>query len=94
MKKHKLLIYILLIIAFVLGGVRLVISNSMTTSGTVLSQINDEIDSYYTENVILAEKVLDLSSFSNIIQKADKLGFQQKKTAYSITSSLPIALKQ
>lgn len=94
MKKHKIILYILFLIVFSLGMTRLIISNSISTSGTVLGRINEDIKRYETENVVLFEKVLDLSSFSNIYKKADQLGFQSKKTAFSITSVLPIAIKQ
>jgi len=94
MKKHKIILTVLLLTVFSLGVTRLVICNSMAISGTLLGKINDEIKNYETQNFLLSEKVLDLSSFINISKKADKLGFQPKKTAYSITDTLPIALKQ
>jgi cell division protein FtsL len=94
MQKHKLILLILILAVFSLGAVRLVICNSMSTSGTFLGKINDQIKHYETENAVLGEKVLNLSSFLNISKKADRLGFQPKKTAFSITNTLPIALKQ
>ncbi|OGH05994.1 MAG: hypothetical protein A2W22_03660 [Candidatus Levybacteria bacterium RBG_16_35_11] len=93
MKNHKIILYILIFTALSLGLTRLIISNNMSTSGTVLGKVSEELSKYQTENLLLSEKVLNLSSFLNISKKADKLGFQPKKTAYSITSVLPIAVK-
>lgn len=94
MKKHKIILYILFFVVLSLGMTRLIISNGMSTSGNLLAQTNDDIKRIETENVVLFEKVLNLSSFLNISEKADKLGFQPKKTAFSITTVLPIAIKQ
>ena len=94
MKKHKIILVVLFLTVFSLGLTRLVISNSMSTSGTILAKIDDDTTSYETENVVLAEKVLTLSSFSNISERADQLGFQPKETVFSITGVLPIAIKQ
>lgn len=93
MKKHKILLYALFAIVFFLGVTQLVVSNSMSTSGTFLGKVNDELSRFETENLLLSEKILNFSSFLNISQKADKLGFEPKKTAYSVTSVLPIAKK-
>jgi len=94
MKKHKIILGTLFLTVLSLGLTRLIISNSISTSGTVLAKINDDISNYETENAVLAERVLNLSSFSNISEKADKLGFQPKEAVFSITNILPIAIKQ
>ena len=73
---------------------RMVVSNSISTSGTQLGDMNEQISKYETENSILSEKVLNLSSLTNVYEKAEKLGFLSEKTTFSITNSLPVAIKQ
>jgi cell division protein FtsL len=94
MKKHRIFLFFLILIFFSLAIVRLVVCNNISTSGTVLGRVNEETLKYETENTMISEKVLHLSSFSVIYEKADKLGFQSKKTAFTVANSLPIALKQ
>ena len=94
MKKHKFLLFFLIFTVITLGLVKIIISNGMTTSGTVLGQLNEKVTNYQVENTLLAEKVLNYTSFDNISLKADKLGFVNKKISMSLTSVLPIAIKQ
>ena len=57
MKKPILFIVSLLIIVLSLSIIRIYISNQIATSGVVLEQVQSKIDSYKTQNIILAEKL-------------------------------------
>ncbi|HZJ18674.1 MAG TPA: hypothetical protein VFD45_03595 [Patescibacteria group bacterium] len=94
MKKPITLIILLLLIVLVLSVVRTVVSNGMSTSGSMLSRVSEELDYYKTENASLKEMVYLKASLTNISSEAAKLGFVDQKTSFAISSSLPIAVKQ
>lgn len=94
MKKYQLIIKILIVLCFLLGGVRVVVSNSISTSGIVLGKINEEISEYKLKNDILKEKLLTLSSLTAIASEAAKFGFTYKSSKYVLTNPIPIAAKQ
>jgi len=91
---YKKIVVFLFLILILLGIGRMAVSNNISTSGTVLGELNEQINNYKTENLILSEKVLDLSSLAKISEKAEKLGFVESENAFSITNSLPVAIKQ
>ena len=91
MKKYNLILGILICITLILSVGRVVVSNRISTSGLILDGINDKINFYKTQNDILSEKLLSLSSFSNLSTTAAKLGFVDGKNSFVLTSPLPLA---
>lgn len=79
---------------FGLSLVRAVISNRISTSGVELSKTQRDLKAYKTENLILSEKINQLSSLTYIFEKATKSGFTQSKSSFAISSTRPLALKQ
>lgn len=77
-----------------LSIIRAVISNRISTSGVELSTINNDQKKYQTQNMILKEKINELSSLTNIYQKATKKGFTESKSVFAVSSARPLALKQ
>lgn len=94
MKKPVTLIILLLFIVFTLSAVRTVVSNSMSTSGSLLSGLNEELSYYKTENASFKEKIYIKSSLANIASEAAKLGFVDQKSSFAVSSIMPIAVKQ
>lgn len=94
MKKPILIISIIVLSIIVLSIGRVVVSNGMSTSGIALDQIQTEISYYKTQNTILREKLLSMTSLDYIASKASVLGFVESKTNISLDKSIPLAIKQ
>lgn len=93
MRKTIFLLFLIGII-FGLSLVRAIISNGISTSGVELSVIEHDLKVYQAENLILSEKINQLSSLTNIFEKASKIGFTHNKSNFAISSARPLALKQ
>lgn len=94
MKKPITIIISLLLIVSILSVVRTVVSNGMSTSGSHLSKLSEELDYYKTENASLEEKIYTKSSLISIASEAARLGFVDQKSSFAVSSGLPIAAKQ
>jgi hypothetical protein len=94
MKKGVLSILALVLIVFGLSIIRIYISNQVATSGVVLGQIQQQVDSYKMENIILAENLYTKSSLTNIAEDAQKQGFVPQKTEFVLNGQVPVAYKQ
>ena len=94
MKKPVLLILILMFVILILSVVRIFVSNKISTSGVVLGQIQEEIDNYKTQNMLISQKVYEYSSLTNIASKAAELGYTDQNTAFVLSGQIPVAFKQ
>lgn len=94
MNKPVILIIIAFFIIMVLSLVKTVISNRLSTAGIALSGIENEINIYSTENMLLREKLLRISSLDYIASKAATLGFVKESSSLVLNKSLPLAVKQ
>jgi cell division protein FtsL len=94
MKKPILIITTLLIIVLSLSIIRIYISNQIVTSGVVLGRVQSEVDSYKTQNIILAEKLYSESSLTSIAEKATKDGYIAQSSDFIVSGQIPIAFKQ
>ncbi len=94
MKRTKLLIAIFLGAIIVLSIVRMAVSNALSTDGIALSSIQDNIDQYKKDNLILSQKIYQLSSLTNIENNATALGFSDEKSRVELGGPLPLAIKQ
>lgn len=94
MKKQAYILGILFLTIGILFGVRAYVSNSITTSGVELGKAEDEAHALKTENVIIKEKILELSSLTHIASEAGELGFEESKTNFALAKERPIAYKQ
>jgi Na+-transporting NADH:ubiquinone oxidoreductase subunit NqrC len=94
MKKQVLLIGILVLIVFGLSLVRIYISNQVATSGVMLSQIQQQVDAYKMQNMLLAENLYTKSSLTNIAQEASNEGYVEQKTDFVLNGQAPVAYKQ
>lgn len=80
--------------------VQVVLSNTLSTSGVELGEINFEISSLKTQNAIIKEKYLKEASLVNLAERAEKLGFASTKSQFVLsgsgsvlTSSLSLAVR-
>jgi hypothetical protein len=94
MRKQVLLIGILALIVFGLSIVRIYISNQVATSGVILGQIQQQVDAYKMENILLAENLYTKSSLTNIAEEASKQGFVEQKADFVLNGQVPVAYKQ
>lgn len=88
MKKYNLILTILILITLSLAVTRVVVSNTMTTSGLALSRINEQVNFYKTQNEVLEERFLLFSSLTFLATEAAKLGFADSKSNFVLTSPL------
>lgn len=94
MKKPILIIIFLLGLIVVLSMVKAVMHNRLSTSGVFVGKVEEEINLYKTQNAILSEELLILSSLTNIAAKATELGFiKENSSLLVLKTSRPLALK-
>jgi len=90
--KNILITLVALLILAAIG--KIVVVSSSTTNGTQLSKLQSDIDSLDTQNTILKEKLLGLTSLHTIASEAATMGFVEPKNTYYITSSTHLAAKE
>lgn len=93
MKKSTAILTFLITATILLTMARAIVANKISTSGILLSKINDEINFYKTQNTNLRESLFSKSSLINISSQAGKLGFVEKRENL-ILAPLPVALKR
>lgn len=91
MKKPLIIIGFLILTITLLSIVRTVVLNGVTTGGSMLAKVNNELSYYETENAVLSEQVYAKSSLNDIAKRAEKIGFVNQKTGFSLTNAIPIA---
>lgn len=91
MNKSTLLIFVLILAVVVLSVVRTYVSNNIATSGVTLSLVEEKVSVLKTENAVLAQKLYENSSLTNVASKASTLGFVDSKTSFVLNSGLPVA---
>ena len=94
MKKPALIIFIQIFVILTLTVIRVSVTNRISTSGIEVASIEQSIDSIKKENLILQEKLLTLSSYTEIASHAAEVGFVSNKTNFAISSTVPVAIKQ
>lgn len=94
MKKPALLIVSLILTIVVLSVVRTYISNNIATSGVVLSEAEQKVRAFKTENALLSQKLYTDASLTAIYEKAEKQGFVRNAKSFVLTSQFPIAARQ
>jgi cell division protein FtsB len=94
MKKPALVIGFLLFTVFVLFLVKISVSNQVATSGVVLSEVSQSLDSLKLENTLLSEEFYKLSALTTIETKAQALGYVEPKENFVLNGQVPVAIKQ
>jgi cell division protein FtsL len=94
MKRPVYLLIFILTIVIGLAIAQASIANQLSTTGAQLAALQTDVDNYKRENIVLQEQLLEASSFTNISEEAEKLGFVDAKVQISLSEPLPLALKQ
>lgn len=94
MERYKLIIKLLCFAMLTLVATRVVVSNTISTSGVELGEINEEIAVVRLENDSLSEKLFSQSALTSIASEAAKLGFTKNRENFVLTNPLPIAARQ
>ncbi len=94
MKKPVLFLGSILFLIVVLSVVQIIVSNSLSTKGVSLGKLEDEIQLYKKENMLLKEKVLTIASYTNVASKAAEIGLTKHVSAVYADTSFPIAKRQ
>ena len=93
MKRPYVIIIFLLGLTIFLAMGKAVLQNTLSTSGIFVSEIQQEINSYKTQNAILSEKLLIASSLTTIIEKANKAGFTSENNLMVLETTSSLAVK-
>ena len=94
MRKPVLIITFLIGIIISLSIVKAIVHNRLSTSGVFVGRVEEEISSYKTQNAILSEKLLTLSSLTNIKERAKKEGFTNERNLLMVLkTSKPLAVR-
>lgn len=96
MKSPYFILISLFLIILALIIVNITLNNVMSTQGIVLDQIQAELHDLQNKNIVLEDKVLQLSSFTKIASQAASIGFvsDTAKTQITLSNSLPLAYSQ
>jgi cell division protein FtsL len=94
MKKPVLIIIFLIGLIVVLSVTKAIVYNRLSTLGIYLGKVEQQTNFYKTQNAILLEKVLTESSLTNIIEKAQELGFAKENVLMVVRTSRPLAVKR
>jgi cell division protein FtsL len=89
----KSLFSLVIIIALLLAGAKIVVSNRLATFGQRLSQIDQEIKDLRKEKYLLEEKIYQLASLEKINQRAQELGFCRTNEIVYLSLEVPVALR-
>lgn len=94
MKRPILILIALFITTLSLMFLKIVVANRITTNGIELGVMQNKIQQYDTQNLVLQEQLLSYASLHTISEKAGKMGFIQAKSDYFVAAPLHVAIKQ
>lgn len=96
MKKAKIILGGLFSIILGLIIVNITLNNMMSTQGITFDQLQTNLQNYQRENVLLEDKVLQLSAYTKIASQAATMGFtpDTAKTQIALSSTIPLAYNQ
>lgn len=91
MKKPVVFISFILCVIILLSIFQIAVSNKLSTTGGMLSKLDNQIETLGKENLLLKEDLLTQSSLANISAVADKEGFTEEKSHMFLEAPLPLA---
>ena len=91
---YSILISVLFLTIIVLSVVQIVVSNRLSSTGLILSSMQEEIANYKRDNTSLSEKLLEETSLTHIASRAATLGFVETKAQVYIQPAHPVALNR
>ncbi len=93
MKKINILIIVLVLIAGVLQGVNIFLSNKVAADSLEAASLREKIEKLEEKNQLVHAKVLELASLEQIASRAAQLGFVEKDNYISLYSPLEVAVR-
>lgn len=93
MKKPIAVIVLLSCIVVVLLVARITLMNSISTTGITLVDLQNQINAYKKQNELLTVQYLQAASYTNISDKAEKLGYVPVKSQVDLAAPLPMAMR-
>lgn len=93
MKKPILVITFLSLVIVLLIILRVSLVNSISTTGIQLVDLQNQIAYYENQNELLKVQYLQAASYTNISQKATKLGYVPVSNEVDLDAPAPLALK-
>lgn len=93
MKKPIAVIVLLSCIVVVLLVARITLVNSISTTGITLVDLQNQINAYKKQNELLTVQYLQAASYTNISDKAEKLGYVPVKSQVDLAAPLPMAMR-
>lgn len=94
MKKINIVIVLLLIVAGVLQGVQIFLSNKVAVGSIEAKKIGQEIARLSEENTKLKSEILQYASFDVVASKAAEFGFVETEQYISLYDPLPVAFQR
>lgn len=96
MKKAKFVLagLFLTILGLIIANITL--NNVMSTQGIAFDQFQTNLQNLQRENILLEDKVLQLSAYTKIASQAATMGFtlDTAKTQIALSNSIPLAYNQ
>ena len=93
MKQAKFYIIISGLAIILLTLTRVVVTNTISTNGIDLANIQDKTNELKKQNALIREEILESSSLFHIASEAAEVGFVPSKTQMVLSSPAPLALK-
>ena len=93
MKKAYILVIFLLGLVVALSVGKAVLQNTLSTSGILVSKVEQEVNFYKTQNAILSEELLTVSSLTSVVEKALASGFTNENAQMILKTSRSLAVK-
>lgn len=91
---YSVLISVLLMTIVFLSVVQIVVSNRLSSTGLVLSKMQQDIADYKRDNTLLSQKLLEETSLTHIASMAAKLGFVETKAQVYVQTAMPVAINR
>jgi cell division protein FtsL len=94
MKRPAYIIILISITIVILAVIRITVVNSISTTGSDLKNLQNQISVYQKENILLKKRYLEATALGNIEKKAKKLGFAGSSSPIYLSAPIPLAMKQ
>jgi cell division protein FtsL len=94
MKRPALFIIFILTIIIGLSIAQIGIANQVSTAGSELASLQNNVSDLKRENAVLQEQILTTASLTNISEKAARMGFVLKKAEVYLNTSTSLAMRQ
>lgn len=92
-KKTAKTLFWVFFLVLVLAVAKIIVANVLATTGSQLGTLEGRIVALKAENQTLEEELVELSSLSRIVRKAEALGFKKANLVVFLKEEVPVALR-